>query len=168
MSDEHPAKPSLTRRFFGFVMKLVLMLAIFGMGYYTGAGNFAQDPVDSLKGHVKDMTSTLVEKSSELKHDLTLRHALNKAKATLLEAKEEIQHKNFGRAQDEVDEAIILLNKARTMPDIHGQIETQIDNLRTRLLDVQNDLANLKPAVKQKIDDITQDIEQLRHTAPAL
>ena len=52
--------------------------------------------------------------------------------------------------------------------DTHGQVETQIDNLRTRLLDVQNDVANLKPSVTRKIDGIAEDIEQLRNTAPSL
>ena len=168
MSDETPAKPTLTRRFLRLIMLLVLVSGVFGLGYYTGVGSLGKDPVDSLKTQVQDMTDTVVEKSSELKHDLTLRRTLNKAKGLLLEAKEEIRHKNFGKAQDEVDKAIILLTEARAMPDTHEQVETQIDNLRTRLLDVQNDVADLKPSVQHKIDGIADDIEQLRNTAPSL
>lgn len=168
MSNDAPTKPTVKRRFLRFVMMLVLTSGIFGLGYYIGVGSLGKDPVDSLKSHVKDMASTLVEKSSELKRDLTLRRSLNKAKDMLLEAKEEIQQKNFGKAQDEVDKAIILLTEARAIPDTHEQVDTQIDNLRTRLLDVQNDVANLKPSVTRKIDGIAEDIKQLRNTAPSL
>ncbi len=168
MADDAPTKPTIKRRFLRLIMMLVLTSGIFGLGYFTGIGSLGKDPVDSLKSHVTDMTSTLVEKSSELKHDLTLRRSLNKAKDMLLEAKEEIQQKNFGKAQDEVDKAIILLTEARAMPDTHEQVETQIDDLRKRLLDVQNDVSNLKPSVKHKIDGIAEDIEQLRNTAPSL
>ena len=168
MSDEKPAKPTLTRRFLRLIMMFVLISGIFGLGYYTGVGSLGKDPVSSLKNQVKSMTATVVEKSSELKRDLTLRRSLNKAKSLLLEAKEEIRHKNFGKAQDVVDTAIILLTEARAMPDTHEQVETQIDDLRARLLDVQNDVADLKSAVTGKIDAIAEDIEQLRNTAPSL
>ena len=168
MSDDAPTKPTIKRRFLRLIMMLVLTSGIFGLGYFIGIGSLGKDPVASLKGQVKDMTSTVVEKSSALKRDLTLRRSLNKAKDKLLEAKEEIQQKNFGEAQDEVDKAIILLTEARAMPDTHEQVETQIDDLRKRLLDVQNDVADLKPSVTRKIDGIAKDIKQLRNTAPSL
>ncbi len=168
MSDDKPTKPTRMRRLLRLVIMLALISGIFGLGYYTGVGSLGKDPVNSLKSQVKNITATVVEKSSELKRDLTLRHNLNKAKAMLIEAKEEVQQKNFGKAQDEVDKAIILLTEARAMPDTHEQVETQIDDLRTRLLDVQDDVADLKPAVTSKIDGIAEDIEQLRNTAPSL
>lgn len=168
MFDDKPAKPTLTRRFLRLIVMLALISGIFGLGYYTGVGSLGKDPVDSLKTQVQTMTSSVVEKSSELKRDLTLRHNLNKAKAMLLEVTDTIQQKNFGKAQDEVDKVIILLTEARAMPDTHEQVEIQIDNLRTRLLDVQDDVADLKSAVTSKITVIADDIEQLRNTVPSL
>ncbi|HIN32782.1 MAG TPA: hypothetical protein EYM83_02410 [Nitrospirales bacterium] len=168
MFDDKPAKPTLTRRFLRLIVMLALISGIFGLGYYTGVGSLGKDPVDSLKTQVQTMTASVVEKSSELKRDLTLRHNLNKAKAMLLEVKDTIQQKNFGKAQDEVDKVIILLTEARAMPDTHEQVEIQIDNLRTRLLDVQDDVADLKSAVTSKITVIAEDIEQLRNTVPSL
>ncbi|HIB54317.1 MAG TPA: hypothetical protein EYN18_05645 [Nitrospirales bacterium] len=168
MFDDKPAKPTFTRRFLRLIVMLALISGIFGLGYYTGVGSLGKDPVDSLKTQVQTMTASVVEKSSELKRDLTLRHNLNKAKAMLLEVKDTIQQKNFGKAQDEVDKVIILLTEARAMPDTHEQVEIQIDNLRTRLLDVQDDVADLKSAVTSKITVIAEDIEQLRNTVPSL
>ena len=168
MSDDENTQAKPKRRFLRFVIALAFMGALFGFGYYLGVGSLGKDPVGSIKGQVKDMTSTVIEKSSDLKRDLTLRHTLNKAKTSLLGAKEEIQRKNFGKAQDEIDKAIILLTEARALPDTHKQVETQIDDLRTRLLDVQDDVSNLKPVVEYTLDVITKDIELLRETAPSL
>ncbi|HHZ83722.1 MAG TPA: hypothetical protein EYN60_06925 [Nitrospirales bacterium] len=168
MFDDKPAKPTLTRRFLRLIVMLALISGIFGLGYYTGVGSLGKDPVDSLKTQVQTMTASVVEKSSELKRDLTLRHNLNKAKAMLLEVTDTIQQKNFGKAQDEVDKVISLLTETRAMPDTHEQVEIQIDNLRTRLLDVQDDVADLKSAVTSKITVIAEDIEQLRNTVPSL
>ena len=168
MSDDTPAKPTIRRRFLRLIMVCALMSGIFWLGYYTGVESLGKDPVDSLKGQVQEMTLTVVEKSSELKHDLTIRHIFSKAKTLLLEAKEEIQRKNFGRAQDEMDKAIILLTEARAMPDTHDQVKAHFDGLRTRLIDIQDDVSDLKPSVEQQLAVISQDIEQLRNTIPLL
>ncbi|MBQ27755.1 MAG: hypothetical protein CMH81_06410 [Nitrospiraceae bacterium] len=138
------------------------------MGYYFGVANPVKDPVDSLKSQVKTMTSTVIEKSSEFTHDLTLHHNLNRAKAMLLDAKKEIQKKNFGEAQDGVGKAIALLTETRAIPNTTEQIEKQIDNIHTRLLNIQDDVNDLKPSVIREIADLAEDIDQLRNTTPSL
>tara|TARA_B100000315_G_C14419611_1_gene514912 strand:+ start:451 stop:891 length:441 start_codon:yes stop_codon:yes gene_type:complete len=142
----------------------MLLAGGFALGYHTGSTSLGKDSVDSLKNQVTTITSTVVKKSSELKHDLTLSHSLSKAQTMVLNAKEEVQQKNFGKAQVKISETVALLTKARAIPNTTEQIEIQIDNIRTRLLKVQNDVANLKPSVVQKITTIAEDITHLRTT----
>ena len=138
------AKRSLTRRFPGLLVKLVMVAGIFWIGYSIGNGSSENNQADSLKTQLKDMTTTMLEQSPDL----------DTVKDMLLEAKEELRQKNFSKAQDTGD-------KLTTQE----QFETQINELLTRLLDVQNDVTDLKSLVTGKIDEISQDIKQLRNTA---
>ncbi len=155
------AKRSLTRRFLGLLVKLVIVSGIFWIGYSIGNGSSKNDQAGSLKTQLKDMTTTMLEQSPDLDVDLNMRQNFNAVKDRLLEAKEELRQKNFSKAQDTGDK----LTTHYTMPQTQKQFETQINELLTRLLDVQNDVTDLKSLVTGKIDEISQDIEQLRNTA---
>ena len=144
---------------------LLVMAGIFGLGYYTGVSSAGSDPVDVLKKQIKEITSTIFRRSSAFKREFSLHQSLNKAEHVLVEAKENILNKNFGKALNGIDEALILLTDVRTSPDTHNNIDMEIDALRARLLAVHDAITNLKPDITSGIDSVTDKIEQLRDAA---
>ncbi len=160
MATSESPKSTFFQQLLRLLGLLVLATGIFAFGYYTGGKKEGEDPVESLKGQVQEVTSTVVEKSSELKRDLTLWRSLKKAKTLTIGAGEEIRQKNFGKAQTEVSEVIELLTEASAIPEAREGVEQKINSFRTRLLDVQDDANALKPTAKQKLDDIAEDMEQ--------
>ena len=145
-----------------FLGMLVLLAAVFGLGYYAG-----QRPIGELKRtiatlsrNVANLSKTAVDSTLNLERNIRWHQGLVDAKAKVIQAKSELLDRNFGNAAKELGEAEEYLEKAARAGEDEGRgskLNPLIENVRA----AKADLAAGRAPARGKLDEIQRAIDTL-------
>lgn len=143
----------------------VLLGGVFLLGYYTG-----QRPAE-VKKAVKELSSEVVDTTKDLSRDVidttqTLERALKyrqgvvDAKARLLEARTDLNDKNFGDAAKELAEAVTQLEQAGLTGEEGGR-SARARALAAKIKEVEGEISKGKTVSREKMSGIQKEMDSL-------
>jgi len=143
----------------------VLLGGVFLLGYYTG-----QRPAEVRKA-VKELSSEMVDTTKDLSRNvidttqgleraLRYRQGVVDAKERLLEARSDLNDKNFGDAAKELAEAVTHLEQAGLTGEEGGKA-AKAKALAAKIKDVEGDLSKGKTVSRDKMGEIQKELDSL-------
>ena len=143
----------------------VLLGGVFLLGYYTG-----QRPAE-VKKAVKELSSEMVDTTKDLSRNvidttqgleraLRYRQGVVDAKERLLEARSDLNEKNFGDAAKELAEAVTHLEQAGLTGEAGGKA-AKAKALAAKIKDVEGDLSKGKTVGREKMGEIQKELDAL-------
>ena len=143
----------------------VLLGGVFLLGYYTG-----QRPAEVRKA-VKELSSEMVDTTKDLSRNvidtthgleraLRYRQGVVDAKERLLEARSDLNDKNFGDAAKELAEAVTHLEQAGLTGE-EGDKAAKAKTLAAKIKDVERDLSKGKTVSREKMGEIQKELDSL-------
>jgi len=143
----------------------VLLGGVFLLGYYTG-----QRPAEVRKA-VKELSSEMVDTTKDLSRNvidttqgleraLRYRQGVVDAKERLLEARSDLNDKNFGDAAKELAEAVTHLEQAGLTGEEGGKA-AKAKTLAAKIKDVEGDLSKGKTVSREKMGEIQKELDSL-------
>jgi len=147
---------------FRFLGTILILAAVFGLGYYAG-----QRPVAELKQTVVDLSRKVasvsrsaVDTTLGLERTLRWRQAMIDAKAKVVQAKADILDHNLGNASKEMGEAEEYLDKASRGAedkDLPPHLKSAIEKTRS----IRADLAAGKQVARSRLDELQRELDEL-------
>ena len=143
----------------------VLLGGVFLLGYYTGQRPAeVRKAVKELSSEVmdttKDLSRNVIDTSQGLERALRYRQGVVDAKERLLEARSDLNEKNFGDAAKELAEAVTHLEQAG-MTGEEGGKAARAKALAAKIKDVEKDLSKGKSVSREKMSEIQKEIDSL-------
>jgi hypothetical protein len=143
----------------------VLLGGVFLLGYYTG-----QRPAEVRKA-VKELSSEVVDTTKDLSRNvidstqgfertLRYRQGVVDAKERLLEARSDLNEKNFGDAAKELAEAVTHLEQAGLTGEEGGKA-AKAKALAAKIKNVEGDLSKGKTVSREKMSEIQKELDSL-------
>ena len=143
----------------------VLLGSVFALGYYTG-----QRPAE-VKRAVKELSSEMVDTTKDLSRNvidttqgleraLRYRQGVVDAKERLLEARSDLNEKNFGDAAKELAQAVTHLEEAGLTGEEGGKA-AKAKALAVKIKDVEGDLSKGKTVSREKMGEIQKELDSL-------
>lgn len=143
----------------------VLLGGVFLLGYYTG-----QRPAEVRKA-VKELSSEMVDTTKDLSRNvidtthgleraLRYRQGVVDAKERLLEARSDLNDKNFGDAAKELAEAVAHLEQAGLTGEEGGKA-AKAKTLAAKIKDVERDLSKGKTVSREQMGEIQKELDSL-------
>ena len=143
----------------------VLLGGVFLLGYYTG-----QRPAEVRKA-VKELSSEMVDTTKDLSRNvidtthgleraLRYRQGVVDAKERLLEARSDLNDKNFGDAAKELAEAVTHLEQAGLTGEEGGKA-AKAKTLAAKIKNVEGDLSKGKTVSREKMGEIQKELDSL-------
>ena len=143
----------------------VLLGGVFLLGYYTGQRPAeVRKAVKELSSEVvdttKDLSRNVIDTSQGLERALRYRQGVVDAKERLLEARTDLNEKNFGDAAKELAEAVTHLEQAGLTGEEGGKA-ARAKALAAKIKDVEKDLSKGKSVSREKMNEIQKEIDSL-------
>ena len=143
----------------------VLLGGVFLLGYYTGQRPAeVRKAVKELSSEVvdttKDLSRNVIDTSQGLERALRYRQGVVDAKERLLEARTDLNEKNFGDAAKELAEAVTHLEQAGLTGEEGGKA-AKAKALAAKIKDVEKDLSKGKSVSREKMNEIQKEIDSL-------
>ena len=143
----------------------VLLGGVFLLGYYTG-----QRPAEVRKA-VKELSSEMVDTTKDLSRNvidtthgleraLRYRQGVVDAKERLLEARSDLNDKNFGDAAKELAEVVTHLEEAGLAGEEGGKA-ARAKALAAKIKAVEGDLSKGKSVSREKMGEIQKELDSL-------
>lgn len=144
---------------------LVLLGGVFLLGYYTGQRPAeVKKAVKELSSEVvdttKDLSRNVIDTSQTLERALRYRQGVVDAKERLLEARTDLNDKNFGDAAKELAEAVAHLEEAGLAGEESGQI-AKVKALAARIKEIEGDLSKGKTVSRERMSAIQKEMDSL-------
>lgn len=143
-----------------FLGTLLLLAAVFGLGYYAG-----QRPVSELKQTVIELSRkassisrSAVETTLGLERTLRRRQSLIDAKAKVVQAKAEILDHNLGNAAKELAEAEEYLDKAGRSRE-EGDRPLDLGPIIDKVRSIRADLAAGRSVSRNRLDELQKELD---------
>ena len=140
---------------------LLLLLAAFGLGYYTG-----QRPIGELTKSVSDLSRKVVNSTLGLERNLRLRQGLVDAKSRIIQAKSEVLDRNYGNAAKELTQVVTDLEKASEATDDTHQAAL-IKALVQKVHEAHKELGAGRPIAKTRLHEFQHALDQIDQSDPS-
>lgn len=143
----------------------VLLGGVFLLGYYTGqrpaevrkaVKELSSEMVDT----TKDLSRNVIDTTQGLERTLRYRQGVVDAKERLLEARSDLNDKNFGDAAKELAEAVTHLEQAGLTGEEGGKA-AKAKALAAKIKDVEGDLSKGKAVSREKMGEIQKELDSL-------
>ncbi len=143
----------------------VLLGGVFLLGYYTGQRPAeVRKAVKELSSEVvdttKDLSRNVIDSTQGLERALRYRQGVVDAKERLLEARSDLNEKNFGDAARELAEAVTHLEQAGLAGEEGGEA-AKAKALAAKIKDVEKDLSKGKTVGREKMGEIQKELDSL-------
>jgi len=144
---------------------IVLLGGVFLLGYYTGQRPAeVKKAVKELSSEVvdttKDLSRNVIDTSQTLERALRYRQGVVDAKERLLEARTDLNDKNFGDAAKELAEAVAHLEEAGLAGEESGQ-SAKAKALAAKIKEVEGDLSKGKRVSRERMSEIQKELDSL-------
>lgn len=144
---------------------IVLLGGVFLLGYYAGqrpaeVKKAVKDLSSEVVDTTKDLSRNVVDTSQTLERALRYRQGVVDAKERLLEARTDLNDKNFGDAAKELAEAVTHLEEAGLAGEEGGQ-STKAKALAARIKAVEGDLSRGKTVSRERMNEIQKEMDSL-------
>lgn len=143
----------------------VLLGGVFLLGYYTGqrpaevrkaVKEFSSEVMDT----TKDLSRNVIDTTQGLERTLRYRQGVVDAKERLLEARSDLNEKNFGDAAKELAEAVTHLEQAGLTGEEGGKA-AKAKALAAKIKDVEGDLSKGKTVSREKMSEMQKELDAL-------
>lgn len=143
----------------------VLLGSVFLLGYYTGQRPAeVRKAVKELSSEVidttKDLSRNVIDTTQGLERTLRYRQGVVDAKERLLEARSDLNDKNFGDAAKELAEAVTHLEQAGLTGEDGGKA-ANAKALAAKIKDVEGDLSKGRTVSREKMSAIQKELDAL-------
>ena len=143
----------------------VLLGGVFLLGYYTGQRPAeVRKAVKELSSEVvdttKDLSSNVIDSTQGIERALRYRQGVVDAKERLLEARSDLNDKNYGDAAKELAEAVTHLEQAGLTGEEGGK-SAKAKALAAKIKDVEGDLSKGKTVSREKMGEIQKELDLL-------
>jgi hypothetical protein len=142
---------------FKLILYVIILLLIFGSGYYIGSKK-----VTIVEERLSKMKSSMEVKILGLEKELSkarVKVKLVEVKDKLLLAKTEVLEKNFGNAGKQIDAAKEAVEKVASSSD--DDTKKTLKPLNVALIEIKADIDKLNLKVTSKIDDLKKEIDRI-------
>ena len=143
----------------------ILLGGVFLLGYYTGqrpaevkkaVKELSSDVVDT----TKDLSREVIDTSQTLERVLRYRQGVVDAKEQLLEARTDLDDKNYGDAAKELAKAVAHLEEAGLAGEESGK-SAKAKALAARIKAVEGELSQGKTVSREKMSEIQREMDSL-------
>ncbi len=143
----------------------VLLGGVFLLGYYTGQRPAeVRKAVKELSSEVvdttKDLSRNVIDSTQGIERALRYRQGVVDAKERLLEARSDLNDKNYGDAAKELAEAVTHLEQAGLTGEEGGK-SAKAKALAAKIKDVEGDLSKGKTVSREKMGEIQKELDLL-------
>lgn len=147
-----------------FLGILVLLVLVFGLGYYTGQRPVGElrktvDDLSQFRKTVTDLSRNVVDTTVGLERNLRWRQGLINAKEQIIQAKSDLLDRNYGSAAKALGEVINNLERAREAG--HDSNHARINALIVKIREARQDLASGKVVTRTRLDEIQKEVDSL-------
>lgn len=142
---------------FKFILYVIILLLIFGSGYYIGSKK-----VGLVEERLSKMKFSMEVKILGLEKELSkarVKVKLVEVKDKLLLARTDVYDKNFGNAGKQIEAAKEAVEKAAASTD--DDTKKTLKPINDALIEIKADIDKLNLKVTVKIDDLKKEIDQL-------
>ncbi|MBI5180082.1 MAG: hypothetical protein HZA05_01605 [Nitrospirae bacterium] len=142
---------------FKFFLYVIVVLSIFGGGYYIGTKK-----VTVVEERLSKMKSSMEVKILGLEKELSkarVKVKLVDVKDKLLQARTDVIEKNFGNAGKQIDAAREAVEKAVSSSD--DDTKKTLKPINDVLIEIKADINKLNIKVTAKIDDLKKEIDRI-------
>ncbi len=142
---------------FKFFLYVIVVLSIFGGGYYIGTKK-----VTVVEERLSKMKSSMEAKILGLEKELSkarVKVKLVEVKDKLLQARTDVLEKNFGNAGKQIDAAREAVEKAVSSSD--DNTKKTLKSINDALIEIKADIDKLNIKVTAKIDDLKKEIDKI-------
>jgi hypothetical protein len=143
---------------------IVLLGGVFALGYYTGSRpaevrkavkEIGSDVVDT----TKDLSRNVINTSQGLERALRYRQGVVDAKEKLVEARSDLNEKNFGDAAKELAAAVTHLEEAGLSGEEGKSAKARA--LAAKVKDIEREMAKGKTVGKDKLAEVQKELDAL-------
>jgi len=143
----------------------VLLGGVFLLGYYTGqrpaeVRKAVREISSEVMDTTKDLSRNVIDTTQGLERTLRYRQGVVDAKERLLEARSDLNEKNFGDAAKELAEAVTHLEQAGLTGEEGGKA-AKAKALAAKIKDVEGDLSKGKTVSREKMSEIQKELDAL-------
>lgn len=143
----------------------VLLGGVFLLGYYTGQRPAeVRKAIRELSSEVmdttKDLSRNVIDTTQGLERTLRYRQGVVDAKERLLEARSDLNERNFGDAAKELAEAVTHLEQAGLTGEEGGKA-AKAKALAAKIKNVEGDLSKGKTVSREKMSEIQKELDAL-------
>lgn len=142
---------------FKFILYVIILLLIFGSGYYIGSKK-----VGLVEERLTKMKSSMEVKILGLEKELSkarVKVKLVEVKDKLLQARIDVLEKNFGNAGKQIEAAKEAVEKAAASSD--DDTKKTLKPINDALIEIKADVDKLNIKVTAKIDDLKKEIDRI-------
>lgn len=142
---------------FKFILYVIILLLIFGSGYYIGSKK-----VGLVEERLTKMKSSMEVKILGLEKELSkarVKVKLVEVKDKLLQARIDVLEKNFGNAGKQIEAAKEAVEKAAASSD--DDTKKTLKPINDALIEIKADIDKLNLKVTLKIDDLKKEIDRI-------
>lgn len=142
---------------FKFFLYVIILLLIFGSGYYIGSKKVAvvEERLSKIKSSMEVKILGLEKELSKAR----VKVKLVEVKDKLLLARTDVIEKNFGNAGKQIDAAKEAVEKAVASSD--DETKKNLKPINDALIDIKADIDKLNLKVTLKIDDLKKEIDRI-------
>jgi hypothetical protein len=143
-----------------FIGLMVLLSAVFWLGYYTGQRPIGElrQTITELSKKVAHVSRSAVDTTIGFERNLRQHQDLVEAKAMVIQAKSELLDRNFGSAAKELAKAEEHLEKSIKSSEGADRTSTLKPTLE-KMRSAKGDLASGKSLPKSRLDEIQKEID---------
>ena len=142
---------------FKLILYVIILLLIFGSGYYIGSKK-----VGLVEERLSKMKSSMEVKILGLEKELSkarVKVKLVEIKDKLLQARTDAMEKNFGNANKQIDAAKEAVEKVFASSD--DDTKKSLKPINDGLIEIRADIDKLNIKVTTKIDDLKKEIDRI-------
>mgnify|MGYP003394193670 FL=1 len=142
---------------FKLILYVIILLLIFGSGYYIGSKK-----VGLVEERLSKMKSSMEVKILGLEKELSkarVKVKLVEIKDKLLLARTDVMEKNFGNAGKQIDAAKEAVEKIAASSD--DDTKKTLKPINDALIELKADIDKLNLKVTSKIDDLKKEIDRI-------
>ncbi len=142
---------------FKFFLYVIILLLIFGSGYYIGSKKVAvvEERLSKIKSSMEVKILGLEKELSKAR----VKVKLVEVKDKLLLARTDVIEKNFGNAGKQIDAAKEGVEKAVASSD--DETKKNLKPINDALIEIKADIDKLNLKVTLKIDDLKKEIDRI-------
>lgn len=142
---------------FKFFLYVIIVLSVFGSGYYIGSKK-----VTVVEERLSKMKSSMEVKILGLEKELSkarVKVKLVEVKDKLLQARTDVMEKNFGNANKQIDAAKEAVEKIVASSD--DDTKKTLKPINDILIEIKADIDKLNIKATAKIDDLKKEIDRI-------